>query len=494
MKKRTFIPLVLLALVFSMSLTTITKSEQNNPQNSLPTLDATIKPIFRGTDGNATLLISQSIELRRGAIYTTEPNKNVTIWYSFAGGDNLSAPILFGDDGVGNLSWNIGILMNYDYERTELESDGSAYYNHTFFIISNFISFIVRYGVYENDFRVPHLITIAPRVISTLIPDFYTQINDIKYNLTLYNYNITGYGLSYREVTPEHDTDFLNVSVSLVDWSITFLNVSLSFNHSFEVGTEVEVRGFIVQNDNMTLQSRILHENYAHVITIVDTTPELELTGERYSNYLNYSLMYVSSAPHSNVTLVEIDWDDLSGIQSIVNISYDTIYHLYSSVGEYNITVTAYSETLSVTEYVIALIEQIDPTGIVKVLVGGELKEPSAGERISIEVEIKSATFQVSANDTGGSGVLKISLETDEGNLVTVEGDSGEITLLFLEYGEHDILMTVYDKSGNLYIFTFSVDLIPVETRGDIPVPFPFGLTTLAGLIALVAIYSKKKK
>ena len=54
--------------------------------------------------------------------------------------------------------------------------------------------------------------------------------------------------------------------------------------------------------------------------------------------------------------------------------------------------------------------------------------------------------------------------------------------------------MTVYDRSGNLYIFTFSVDLIPVETRSDFPLPFPFGLTTLAGLIALVAIYSKKKK
>ena len=494
MKKRTVIPLVLLALVFSMSLTTITKSEQNDPQNALPTLDVDIKPIFRGTDGNATLLESQSITLRRGAIYTTELYKNVTIWYSFAGGDNLSAPILFGDDGVGNLSWNIGILMTYDYERTELESDDSAYYNHTFFIISNFISFIVRYGVYENDFRVPHLITISPRVLSTLIPDFYTQLNDIKYNLTMYKYNITGYGLSYREVTPEHDTDFLNVTVALVDTSITFRNVSLSFNHSFEVGTEVEVRGFIIQNDNMTLQSRVLHENRAHVVTIVDTTPEIELTGERYSNSLNYSLMYVASAPHSNITLVEIDWGDLSGIQSIANISYDTIYHLYSSVGEYNITVTAYSETLSVTEYVITLIEQIAPTGIVKVLVGENLVEPSAGERIDIKVEIKSATFQVSANDTGGSGVWKISLETDEGNLITIEGDSGEITLLFLEYGEHDILMTVYDRSGNLYIFTFSVDLIPVETRSDFPLPFPFGLTTLAGLIALVAIYSKKKK
>jgi hypothetical protein len=494
MKKRTFIPLVLLALVFSMSLTTFTKSEQNDPQNSLPTLDATIKPIFRGTDGNATLLESQSITLRRGAIYTTEPNKNITIWYSFAGGDNLSAPILFGDDGVGNLSWTVGILMNYDYERTELESDGSAYYNHTFFMISNFISFIVKYGVYENDFRVPHLITISPRVISALIPDYYTQLNDIKYNLTMYKYNITGYGLSYREVTPEHDTDFQNVTVSLLDTSLTKKNVSASFNHSFEVGTEVEVRGFIIQNDNMTLQSRILHENWAHVVTIVDTTPEIELTGEKYSNSLNYSLMYVASAPHSNITLVEIDWDDLSGIQSIVNMSYDTIYHLYSSVGEYNITVTAYSETLSVTDYVITIIEQIAPTGIVKVLVEGDFVEPSAGERIDIKVEIKSATFQVSANDTGGSGVWKISLETDEGNLVTVEGDSGEITLLFLEYGEHDILMTVYDKCGNFYIFTFSVDLIPVETRDDFPVPFPFGLTTLAGLIALVAIYSKKKK
>ncbi len=493
MKKRTVIPLVLLALVFSMSLTTITRSEQNNPQNSLPTLDAAIKPIFRGTDDNATLLESQSIVLRHGAIYLTELYKNVTIWYSFVGGDNLSAPILFGDDGVGNLSWNIGILMTYDYERTELESDGSAYYNHTFFIISNFISFIVRYGVYENEFRVPHLITISPRVLSTLIPDVYTQLNDIEYNLTMYRYNITGYGLSYREVTPEHDTDFQNVTVSLLDTD-TYRNVSLSFNHSFEVGTEVEVRGFILQNDNMTLQNRILHENRAHVVTIVDTTPEIELTGEKYSNSLNYSLMYVASAPHSNVTLIEIDWDDLSGIQSIVNISYDTIYHLYSSVGEYNITVTAYSETLSVTDYVEILIEQINPTGIVKVLVEGKLIEPSAGEIVPIKVEIKSATFQVSANDTGGSGVWKISLATDEGNLVTVEGDSGEITLLFLEYGEHDILMTVYDKSGNLFTFTFSVDLKPVETRSDFPVPFPFGLTTLAGLIALAAIYSKKKK
>ena len=119
---------------------------------------------------------------------------NVTIWYSYAGGDNLSAPILFGDDGLGILDWEIGTLMQYDTEKTQHENDGSAYYNHTFFMTSNFVSFYARYGEYENEYRVPHIITVNPRVLTTEIPDIYTQLNDIKFNVTMYKYNITGYG------------------------------------------------------------------------------------------------------------------------------------------------------------------------------------------------------------------------------------------------------------------------------------------------------------
>jgi len=494
MKKHTVIPLVLLALVISMSLTTNTKSEQINPQDALPTLDSTLL-LFRGTDGNATVLITHNPSVSRGAIYKTNLYNNVTIWYSYVGGDNLSAPLLFGDDGLSGLDWDIGTLMTYDNERTDLESDGSAYYNYTFFITTNFVSFIARYGEWENEFKAPHLITIDPRVTSILVPDVvYTQLNDIEYNLTVTNYNFTAYGLRYREVTPEHDTEFQNVTVSMTAESMDKSYFIASFSHSFDVDTEVEVRAFIVQFDNMTLENRILHENWAHTLTIQDTSPEVELTADSTVNLLNFSLLFEATAPYSNITLVEIDWDDLSGIQALVNVSFDEVYHLYAGVGEYNISVTAYSETLSSTEYFLVLIEQEDPTGKVEVMVDGNLVEPSVGETIPVEVAIKSATFQVSANDTGGSGVWKISLETDEGNLVTVEGDSGEITLLFMEYGEHDILMTVYDNSDNTYTFTFSVDLIPIETPGDNPVPFPFGLTTIAGLITLAAIYLKKKK
>jgi hypothetical protein len=476
-----------------MSLTTITKSDQYNFEDSFPKINAVL-PVFEGTDGNATQIIAQSASLRRGAIFTTTAYSNVTIWYSFAGGDNLSAPILFGDDGLGILDWDIGMLMQYDYEKTQAENDGSAYYNHTFFMTSNFVSFYARYGDFENEYRVPHIITVDPRVLSTVIPDIYTQLNDIKFNVTMHKYNITGYGLSYREVTPDHDAEFQNVTVSFVHENENYRTEEVSISHSFEAGTLVEVRGFILQNDNQTLTNRVLQENRAHLVEIQDTTPEVELTGDHYVSSLNYSLIYDASAPYSNITLVEIDWDDLSAIQSLVNVSFDEVYHLYGDVGEYNISVTVYSETLSITEYFVVLIEQEAPSGIVKVMVDGNLVQPALGETIDIEVETKSVTFQVSANDTGGSGVWKISLETEEGNLVEVAGDSGEITLLFLKFGEHDILMTIYDNSDNTYTFTFSVNLIQVDMRTDNPVPFPFGLTAIAGLVLLAVIYLKKKK
>ncbi len=493
MKKRTIIPLVLLTLMFSMSLTTITKSQPNDFQDSLPKISATL-PVFQGTDGNATLVYAQNIPQRRGAIYTTLLYNNVTIWYSYAGGDNSSAPLLFGDDGLGNLDWDIGELMTYDDERTTLESDGSAYYNYTFFVQSNFIKFVVRYGYYENEYKVPHLITIGPYIFSESYPITFTQLTDIEFNVTMDDFNITEYGLRYREVTPDHDSEFQNVTIPLVANGLTRTSYNASFAHLFEAGTQIEVRSFMVHFDNMTLIDRILEECTAHLVAIVDASPQLSITADSFVNDLNFSLLYSASAPFSNITSVDIDWDDLSGIQTIVNDSFEVVYHLYDSTGEYNISITAYSDILSVTKNFLVLIEQEAPTGIIKVLVDGNLVQPSIGELVPIEVDIKSATFQVSANDTGGSGVWKITVETDEGNLATLEGDNGEITLLFLEYGEHDILMTVYDNSENTYTFTFSVDLIPVSMRTDNPVPFPFGITTIVGLVAIAAIYLKKKK
>ena len=493
MKKQSIMTLILLTLLCSVTFISTSISKENETPINQPELNAGIRPVFAGTDGNATEVYGRTST--RGALYQANLFVNVTFWYSYLGGDNLSAPILYIDDGNGTYDQN-GVLMHFDEAKTVLESDGSGYYNFTFNMTSNFFAFRARYGEYEDDYGLYNLISAdETEVKSYFWEPYYTQLEDIHMNLTIYNYNITGYGFKYRDVTDHiyEENDFENVTYSLVtSGEETTLNVS--FAHSFEKNTVVQVQAFIIQIDNMTLTERIYEENTFRIFTVADATPEIELNVPRYTNNLNVSLSWDAVVLNGNLTAFEIDWGDLSGTQS-VNISIHTHYHAYASVGEYEITVTAYADFLVSNKTTKVLIEQINPSGGVTIMLpsGGTLKLNSTYVP-EITVEKKQLDFYLNGSDTGGSGIEKIILSTDEGNSVEVS-DEGLVTLHFLEFGYRELTITVIDRAGNEHSESFFINLIQKETPGDVPVPFPFGITTILGLFSLaIFTYLKKKK
>ena len=109
-------------------------------------------------------------------------------------------------------------------------------------------------------------------------------------------------------------------------------------------------------------------------------------------------------------------------------------------------------------------------------------------------VEKKELKFNVTGVDNiGGSGVEKLVIMTDEGNVVESSVDK-VITIPFLEYGFHVITFKVIDLAGNEYSFVIYVNLIEKELPTYAGVPFPFGLITAVGLIAVTLIYLKKRR
>jgi len=502
-KKRTSSAIAILVLMFSISIITLSQSkiDQTSP---LPSFDAVLRPIFAGGDDNTTVVVARNDAVFNGSIIKAEAplysnmTTNVTIWYKFNGGDNESAPLLFGDEGTNipeGLSWEDSTLMTYDNESTvEIGAGIYAYYNYTFNLNSSFISYYARYGEYEDNFKIPNIITTGVWLESYFVQEEYTQYEDIELDIILHDYNITQYGLMYREVEPTHSLPFENVTYSLSAEDVQ-TNVTASIAHSFEAGTQLEIRSFIVQYDNITSENRILQENKVRLITLVDGNPELNIETELFTNSRDISINWYAEAINSNITAVEVDWDDGTGVESISNVSIFEITHEYASSGEYNISVTAYAGLGATTKNITVLIETTAPTGTIFLLdEEGNSISPNATETIDMIVEKKELKFNVTGVDNiGGSGVEKLVIMTDEGNVVESSVDK-VITIPFLEYGFHVITFKVIDFAGNEYSFVIYVNLIEKELPTYAGVPFPFGLITAVGLIAVTLIYLKKRR
>jgi len=492
MKKQSVITLILLTLLCSVNFIETSVSKQNESSIYQPELNAGVRPIFAGTDGNATVIRARTSV--RGALYQANLYDNVTFWYSYLNGDDSSAPFLFIDDGNGTYNPD-GILMQYDDEKTLDKNDGSAYYNFTFNMTSNFVAFRARYGEYEDDFGLYNVITADETEVKSFFwESYYTQLQDINMNLTVYNYNITGYGFRYRDVTDNYDAEFENVTYSLSS-ALDEITLNVTFPHTFEHSAVVQVEGFIIQKDNMTATDRFFYENHFQTFTVADATPIIDLDVPRYTNNLNVSLYWSASVLDGNVTAFEIDWGDFSGIQS-VNISINRYYHAYAAVGEYMINVSAYADFLVANLTVKVLIEQINPIGSVKIITpqGDIITPPNDSSIPEIILEKRQLDFILNGSDSGGSGIERIILTTDEGNSREIQED-GVVTLYFLEYGYIEITITVIDFAGNEFSDSFFIHIVQKELPGDIPVPYPFGITTIVGLLSLaVFMYLKKKK
>jgi len=487
----------------SMSIITLSQSKIEQT-STLPRFDAVLRPVFAGGDENTTVVVARNDAAFNGSIIKAEAplysnmTTNVTIWYKYSGGDNESAPLLFGDEGINtpnSLSWENPTLMTYDNESTvEIGFNIYAYYNYTFNMNSSFISFYARYGEYEDNFKIPNIITTGVWLESYFVQEEYTQYEDIELDIILHDYNITQYGLMYRKVEPTHSLPFENVTYSLSDEGVQ-TNVTAAIAHSFEAGTQLEIRSFIVHYDNITLENRVLQENKVRLITLVDGNPELTIDTKLFTNSRDISIYWYAEAVNSNITAVEVDWDDGSGVESISNVSIHTISHEYASSGEYNIFVTAYAGLGATTDNITILIENIAPTGTILILdEEGNSIAPNATETVDIVVQKKELRFNVSgADNIGGSGIEKFIIKTDEGNMIESPVET-IITIPFLEYGFHEITFKIVDFAGNEYSFVIYVKLIEKELPTYAGVPFPFGLVTVVGLIAVTLIYLKKRR
>lgn len=483
--------------------TTKISKDQDKDLISFPKKAINYRPVFWKTDANTTEIVERYPANNTGAVIKADIYANVTIWYTYVGGDNESAPLLFGDDGTigpGSLSWTEGTLMTYDNETTVSKNDGLGYYNYTFNMSSQFVTFRARYGLYEDDIGVPNVITIDIWLNSSLIQDFYTQYDEIDMNIRMRRYNITNYGLVYREVItdpedPDYRTNFQNITVPYVeDGSSIAKVVNATTLDTFPVDTELDVRAFVTHYDNVTLQERVFFENDADIVTIVDGNPQMNITHTRYTNSLNVSVNWEAEAPKLNITTVEIDWDDSTGLDIYADLPKHTAYHLYSETGEYSINVTAYAYGAHISKFATVLIETEVPDGeILLQLANGTMIDPTSLETTKIESKDKRITFYFNGSDTGGSEIDKFVIETDEGNLFEFLNAATAI-IAFLEYGVHDIYFRIYDKSGNIYEIQFQIELtIPPEPT-DMPVPYPFGVISFLGLVALAFIYLRKKR
>jgi len=441
------------------------------------------RPVFDSSDPQP--VVGRDSENYQGAIIIADQTKNVTnvtVWYSLSGGDNTTIPLLFGDDGGHELSWTTPISMVYD----EVKSNNSAtaYYNYTFQIQSDFIIFRAWYDEYEDDIGIPNIITTGVRIESSFLQSYYTQYDTVDMNISLFNYNISKYGLEFRKVTPDYDEEFLNSTFTFTD-NGTFRDVIANFNHSFEVDTQIEVRAFIVHFDNFTKTDRILYENKAHILTLIEGTPEIELESEPFTNDLNISLTWNATPVKGEVTAVNIDWGDETN-EDLTNLTVHKIYHLYSEAKEYNITVTVEAGAAVGSETISILIDQTAPTVNISYIDPDE--NPDDGN-ITINGP-KQVTITFTSHDEGGSGVAKIVIETDEGNVYELLEVNGSYTVEFLEYGYHTVTVTVYDNAGNTFKDSISFYLSKAEEPTDIGVP----VSTVAIIVGVLSLTFLKRK
>ncbi|MHA1685857.1 MAG: hypothetical protein ACTSYD_05525 [Candidatus Heimdallarchaeaceae archaeon] len=447
------------------------------------------RPVFKGLSegSDGQIIVARDDSQHQGAVILANKGDNVTVIYSFEEGNNETLPLIFGDDGNSgnNLSWTTPTPMIYDVERTNQSTTNEAFYNFTFHVNSDFIVFLVRLNNYEDDYKIPNIITTGVRIESDFVDEYYTQFDDINMTLTFYKYNITEYGLQYRVDTEGHTGEFSNVTFT---YSGSGDNITLyaNFTHTFPIGTTLDVRPFIKYYDSTVGEFRYYHENKAHLITIIDGTPTITLHYPQFTNSLNVSISWEVEFPKGNLTQTKIDWGDDSAEQVITNTSITEAYHLYSSDGKYNITVTAYAGTAVGSKTEEILIDRTAPQGTIT------LKEENV---TTITSGLKRVTFLIDAKDNkDGSGIEKYLVVTDEGNAYEYEPSIKEITLEFLDFGPHTVNLTVYDKAGNTYTTSVSFVLTHSTIPEDSPLPFPFGLFSIIGLVAISLFVLRKRR
>ncbi|UJG41844.1 MAG: hypothetical protein K9W45_05115 [Candidatus Heimdallarchaeum aukensis] len=485
MKKKQFIiPLVILVLLFGQ-ITTSNAIRINTIQSAQLIKAVSSKPVFDTSDPIPTF--DRDDENYQGALIIAEPSKNVTnvtIWYKLDGGDNTTIPYLFGDDGGFNLSWTEPTPMIYDVEKSN--NSDIAYYNYTFDIKSDFIMFRAWYGEWEDEMNIPNVITTGVRIETYFLRSFYTQYDQIDMNISLYNYNITGYGVKYREFTPHHDEIFQNVTFSLTDEGV-YTNVSAAITHSFSPGTQIEIRAFIVQFDNFTETERIYTENVAHIVTLSEGTPEITLKSDRYTNNLNVSVEWNATPISGEITAVEFNWGD-GTVETLANLSIHTVYHLYDEAKEYNITINVEAGASFGNKTITILIDQLNPSGSIFVIDNDD--DPN-DYNITINGP-KNVEIVYNTTDEGGSGVQKVRIETDEGNAYELTSANGTYTVEFLNFGYHTVYLKVYDNAGNVYTTSITFFIHGVTQPKDIGVPFST-FAIIVGIISLAVVMKKRK-
>ena len=485
MKKKQFIiPLVILVLLFGQ-ITTSNAIRINTIQSAQSTNAVSSKPVFDTSDPIPTF--DRDDENHQGALIIADPSKNVTnvtIWYKLESGDNTTIPYLFGDDGGFNLSWTDPTPMVYDVEKSN--NSDIAYYNYTFDIKSDFIMFRAWYGDWEDEMNIPNVITTGVRIETYFLHSFYTQYDQIDMNISLYNYNITSYGIKYREYSPQHDEIFQNKTFSLTDEG-TYTNVSAAITHSFSPGTQVEIRSFIVQFDNLTKTERIYTENVAHIITLSEGTPEIALKSDRYTNNLNVSVEWNATPITGEITAVEFNWGD-GNVETLANLSIHTVYHLYDEAKEYNITIRVEVGASFGNKTITVLIDQLNPSGSITVI---DNDDDPTDYNITINGP-KNVEIIYNSTDEGGSGVQKVRIETDEGNAYEVTSANGTYIVEFLNFGYHTVYLKVYDNAGNVFTTSITFFIHGVTQPKDIGVPFST-FAVVVGIISLTILVKRRK-
>ncbi len=447
--------------------------------------DIAARPVFFGSNPDPT--IGRDEANYQGAVILADPADvtNVTVWYTLEGGDNTTIPLLFGDDGGENLSWTQPTQMVYDAEKSNHST--VAYYNYTFQINSEFIAFYAWYNNYEDDLKIPNIITTGVRINTSFNHDIYTQFDKIDVNISLTEYNISSYGVEYRKFTSSGSEAFENVTIQLNEEGLSgFLLANIT--HSLKVGEKIEVRGFIAQYDSYKNMTRAYFENRAHIMEITDGTPLIELKTKEFTNSLNVSLTWNATPINSNISAVRINWGDTHE-ENINNISIHTIYHQYASADNYTISVTVHAGAAQGTKNISVLIDQTSPK-VNATIIGAD--KDSNSENITISNK-KEVTVSFTSSDKEGSGIDKIVITTDEGNSIEINKPNGSYTVEFMTFGYHTVTITAYDKAGNTASVRLSFTFVEKSIPKDVGVPVStIGIIT--GLIAVAFIPLIRKR
>ena len=107
-KKRQLSPLFILVILLSVSLLSFSFNGKSIQQATIPKISPVYRPVFQYADENATELFPRNDTANWGAVIEADVYDNVSIWYNYYQGDNISLVRLHGDDGYPSndiLSW-----------------------------------------------------------------------------------------------------------------------------------------------------------------------------------------------------------------------------------------------------------------------------------------------------------------------------------------------------------------------------------------------------